>query len=198
MGEETELEIKIQLNQDENYLEIIDNGIGMTKNDLVNNLGIVAKSGTTSFLDALERKDINLIGQFGVGFYSSFLVASKVEVISKHNDDVQHKWTSSASNTFTVEENSEIELKRGTMVRLHLKEDAREFNNPEELEKLVKKYSSFISYPIYLEKKVTSSEKIEKTEEELEKEKEEMMEKYKEEGKEIDEEEIENSIERMV
>ena len=143
----------------------------MTKNDLINNLGIVAKSGTTSFLDALERKDINLIGQFGVGFYSSFLVASKVEVISKHNDDLQHKWVSSASNTYTVEEDNEVPLKRGTIVRLHLKEDAREFNNPEELEKLVKKYSSFISYPIYLQKKVTSTEKIEKTEEELEKEK---------------------------
>lgn len=102
----------------------------MTKNDLINNLGIVAKTGTTNFLDALEEGDINLIGQFGVGFYSSFLAASKVEVISKHNDDIQHKWVSSATNTFTVEEDTSVELKRGTVVRLHLKEDAREYSNP--------------------------------------------------------------------
>jgi HSP90 family molecular chaperone len=91
----------------------------------------VAKSGTTNFLENLKSGDINLIGQFGVGFYSSFLVASRVEVISKHNNDIQHKWTSSASNSFTVEEDNSVELKRGTLVRLHLKEDSTEYSTYE-------------------------------------------------------------------
>lgn len=102
LGTETELEIKIQYDEEEKILELIDNGIGMTKTELINNLGTVARSGTSSFLDVLKEGDINLIGQFGVGFYSTFLVASKVEVISKHNDDTQHKWTSSASNSFEI------------------------------------------------------------------------------------------------
>jgi HSP90 family molecular chaperone len=94
-------------------------------------LGTVAKSGTTDFIQNLNSGDINLIGQFGVGFYSSFLVASRVEVISKHNNDLQHKWTSSASKSFTVEQDVSVELKRGTLVRLHLKEDSTEFSTYE-------------------------------------------------------------------
>lgn len=99
---------------------------------------------------------MNLIGQFGVGFYSSFLVASKVEVISKHNDDIQHKWTSSASNVFTVEPDDSVTLKRGTMIRLYLKEDASEYCKYDELKRLIERYSSFIAYPIYLKKIVTT------------------------------------------
>ena len=167
MGTETELEIKVQANEEEKTVDIIDNGIGMTKNDLINNIGTVARSGTSSFMEALEQGDINLIGQFGVGFYSSFLVASKVEVISKHNDDKQYKWTSSATNTFTIEEDNSVELKRGTVVRLHLKEDAQEYLQAEELETLIQRYSSFINYPIYLQKKVSQEEKYEKTDEEI-------------------------------
>lgn len=78
-------------------------------------------------MENLKAGELNLIGQFGVGFYSSFLVASKVEVISKNNDDAQHRWTSSASNSFLVEADDSVSLKRGTIVRLHLKEDATEY-----------------------------------------------------------------------
>ena len=99
----------------------------MTKDELIRYLGNVASSGTTKFLKNLKPGELNLIGQFGVGFYSSFLVASKVEVISKHNDDAQHIWTSSASNVFTVDTDDSVQLKRGTIVRLYLKEDASEF-----------------------------------------------------------------------
>jgi heat shock protein 90kDa beta len=107
-------------------------------------------------LENLKAGDLNMIGQFGVGFYSSFLVASKVEVISKHNEDSQYKWTSSASNSFVVEPDNSVSLKRGTIVRLHLKEDAAEYCEYEELKRLVQRYSSFINYPIYLQKVVTS------------------------------------------
>lgn len=109
-----------------------------------------------------------MIGQFGVGFYSAYLVASRVEVISKSNEDTQHKWVSSASNSFTVEEDQSVSLKRGTIVRLFLKEDASEYCKYEELERLVQRYSSFINYPIYLQKTVMVEEKFEKTDAEIE------------------------------
>lgn len=140
----------------------------MTKNELVDNLGTVARSGTTKFLENMKAGELNLIGQFGVGFYSSFLVASKVEVISKHNEDEQHKWTSSASNSFTVEEDTSVVLKRGTIVRLYLKEDATEYCEYDELKRLLQRYSSFINYPIYLQKTVTTEERVEKTDAEIE------------------------------
>ena len=90
-------------------------------------------------------------------------MGSKVEVISKHNNDDQYKWSSSASNSFIVEKDDSVKLARGTIVRLHLKEDAKEYCKHEELEKLIKRYSSFINYPIYLQKKKYTEEKIEKT-----------------------------------
>merc|ERR1711907_56021 len=137
-------------------LTIIDTGIGMTKADLINNLGTVAKSGTTNFLEAMaEGADANLIGQFGVGFYSAFLVADKVSVTSKCNDDpVQHVWTSSADASFSVVDDPRGNtLGRGSRVTLHLKEDAHDYLSEDKLKETAKKYSQFIQFPIYVKVK---------------------------------------------
>jgi len=131
-------------------------GVGMSKADLINNLGTVAKSGTTNFLEAMaEGGDANLIGQFGVGFYSAFLVADKVSVTSKCNDDpVQHVWESSADASFTVVEDPRGNtLGRGTRVTLHLKEDAHDYLSEDKLKETTKKYSQFIQFPIYVKVK---------------------------------------------
>merc|ERR1711907_191791 len=131
-------------------------GIGMTKADLINNLGTVAKSGTTNFLEAMaEGGDANLIGQFGVGFYSAFLVADKVSVTSKCNEDpVQHVWESSADASFTVVDDPRGNtLGRGTRVTLHLKEDAHDYLSEDKLKEASKKYSQFIQFPIYVKVK---------------------------------------------
>merc|ERR1739846_176672 len=131
-------------------------GVGMSKADLINNLGTVAKSGTTNFLEAMaEGGDANLIGQFGVGFYSAFLVADKVSVTSKCNEDpVQHVWESSADASFTVVDDPRGNtLGRGTRVTLHLKEDAHDYLAEDKLKDTTKKYSQFIQYPIYVKVK---------------------------------------------
>merc|ERR1712183_781385 len=137
-------------------ISIIDTGVGMTKADLINNLGTVAKSGTTNFLEAMaEGADANLIGQFGVGFYSAFLVADKVSVTSKCNDDaIQHVWESSADASFTVVDDPRGNtLGRGTRVTLHLKEDAHDYLSEDKLKETAKKYSQFIQFPIYVKVK---------------------------------------------
>ena len=196
LGTETELEIKIEFDKEAKTLSIQDNGIGMTKQDLIQNLGTVAKSGTTSFLEAIKTGSLNLIGQFGVGFYSTFLAGSKVQVYSKNNADSLHLWESSATNSFTVSEDNSVDLKRGTIVKIHLKEEAYEFCDYDELETLIKRYSGFINFPIYLKNFVDVEEKQEKTEAELEKEKEEAIQAKKDKGEEVDEEAIENAINR--
>merc|ERR1712037_874466 len=134
----------------------IDTGIGMSKADLINNLGTVAKSGTTNFLEAMaEGSDANLIGQFGMGFYSAFLVADKVTVTSKCNDDpIQHVWESSADASFTVVPDPRGNtLGRGSRVTLHLKEDAHDYLSEDKLKEASKKYSQFIQFPIYVKVK---------------------------------------------
>ncbi|MCV3392318.1 molecular chaperone HtpG [Campylobacter lari] len=146
-----EPKIQINFNQEAKTLTISDNGIGMNKEDLINHLGTIAKSGTKSFLENLSgdaKKDSQLIGQFGVGFYSAFMVASKIEVLSKKAlDDKAYLWTSDASG-YEIEDANKDE--QGTCITLHLKDE--EFLNSYRIESIVEKYSNHIQFPIFMEK----------------------------------------------
>ncbi|KAL0484721.1 heat-shock protein Hsp90 [Acrasis kona] len=190
-------EIRIQPDKERNTLTIRDTGIGMTRNDLLNNLGTIAKSGTKAFLEKLQKSsDHSLIGQFGVGFYSAFLVADQVVVVTKNNDDKQLIWTSAADNTFTVTEDPRGDtLGRGTEIILHLKDDAKIYTDDLELRNLIGKYSEFIQHPIHLyttsvdNKEIPDEEGQAKQDEEYEAELAKWEQSRIEKGEEVDEEE---------
>jgi len=159
LGTLKDLKIMIELNKEDKTVSVTDTGVGMTKEELVKNLGTVAKSGTAAFAEALTKGDINnLIGQFGVGFYSTYLVAKKVVVTSKNKNDDQYIWVSQAGSSFSVIKDPKGNtLERGTRVTLYLKDDAIEFIEQDTLKNLAKRYSEFINYPIeiLIQKQIT-------------------------------------------
>jgi molecular chaperone HtpG len=207
-------ELKVEIYADPANKTIIlrDTGIGMTKADLVNNLGTIARSGTKQFMQAIQEgvEDISMIGQFGVGFYSAYLVADKVTVVTKHNEDEQYIWESEAGGHFTVQRDLHGErLGRGTKITLYLKDEQTDYLKERTIKDLVKKHSQFIQYPIFLqitkeeevdddqgekkekdkdtsEEQKTEEAKVEEIDEDAEKEKKETKKKKKVEKKEME------------
>lgn len=170
-----ELSIRIRVDKENQVISVTDTGIGMTKDDLVKNLGTIAKSGTSDFLQKMQDADSqqlsDLIGQFGVGFYSSFLVADRVVVTSKSNDDAQHIWESNAAEFSVVKDPRGDTLKRGTQINLQMKPEASNYLEERAVRELIKKYSQFINFPIYLWTEKTIEEEVPLEEEAPEKDK---------------------------
>lgn len=188
LGDMKELSIKVSYNEKLKTLTIRDTGIGMTRTELINNLGTLAKSGTKKFLESMaEGGDLGLIGQFGVGFYSVYLVADKVRVVTKNNEDEQYIWESTADSSFTIAKDPRGNtLGRGTEITMFMKEDAAEFLGQARLEEIIKRHSEFITFPIYLYKK--TEEVVEKK---VEEEKSEEEKEKSEDGLEVEEEDEE-------
>jgi molecular chaperone HtpG len=192
LSEHPELGIRIVANTDDNTLSICDSGIGMTKQDLVNNLGTIAKSGTKGFMEALQAgTELSMIGQFGVGFYSAYLVADRVKVTSKHNSESDaHVWESAAGGSFTIRQATSADLSvplpRGTIITLQMKEDMLDYLSESTLRNLVRTHSQYTDFPIHLQvsktvdKEVTDSDEESETEETKEETKEEGEEKAEE------------------
>merc|ERR1712115_222099 len=153
LGSEQNLKIEIIPNVASKTLTIRDTGIGMTKEDLRSNLGTIARSGTKQFMEAIAAgADISMIGQFGVGFYSAYLVSERVIVRTKHNEDSQHVWISEAGGTFTVRDDSDNprQMTRGTEITLYLKDDCVDYAEDKKIKEIVKKHSQFVAFPINL------------------------------------------------
>merc|ERR1711907_260675 len=164
--EEAPPSIKIKCNADNNTITIEDSGVGMTKDEIINNLGKIAQSGTRAFVQALGEgnADVNLIGQFGVGFYSAYLVADKVTVVTKSMQDISkaYKWESEADSSYSISEASpdDIEGTSGTKLVLQLKEDASTYLEASKIEELLQRYSEFIEFPISVWKEKTEYKQV--------------------------------------
>jgi len=154
LADDTDLGISIEVDKDARTLSVVDNGIGMSRDELIDNLGTIAKSGTAEFLQQMtgdKQHDAHLIGQFGVGFYSAFIVADKVSVETRRaglDADAAVRWESAGEGEFTIENIAREE--RGTRVTLHLKEDESEFAESFRIESLIRKYSDHIGFPVSL------------------------------------------------
>merc|ERR1712072_828795 len=160
-------EIKININKEEGILTIEDTGIGMNREDVLNNIGTIASSGTKRFMNELKDKnDLSLIGQFGVGFYSAFLVADKVKVLTKKNDDSIYEWESNGGSNYYLKEDNSLSLDRGTRIELYLREDCKNYLDQNIIKDIVQQHSQYISYPIKL--LVTKTRQVEVGEEETE------------------------------
>ena len=166
LGEQKELSINVRVSKKKKFIEIEDNGIGMSRQELIDNLGTIARSGTTKFIEAMKTKgknDLSAIGQFGVGFYSSYMVAETVKVLSKSAENKESNlWSSNGKDSYSIE--SQNKEDRGTVISLKLKKDADEFLDSIRLRSIITKYSNYIPFPIYL-KDLDSKDKEEKVNE---------------------------------
>ncbi len=155
-SEASDLKITIEPHKEDRVLSIRDNGIGMTRDELMNNLGTIARSGSLEFLKKAQKAgetspDLSIIGQFGVGFYSSFMLADRVEVVTRsHSEETGWRWESTGDGSYSIDAAPEI-TERGTTIRLHLKKDLDEFLESVRLKYILRKYSTFVPYPIYLD-----------------------------------------------
>ncbi|HEX2612623.1 MAG TPA: molecular chaperone HtpG [Fibrobacteria bacterium] len=152
LGGDAALGVRVEADKENGILRILDNGIGMSRDEIIRNIGTIASSGTKRFVESLtgdQKKDANLIGQFGVGFYSAFMVADRVSLVTRRlGEEAAWRWESTGDGTFTLAE--AVKEGRGTVIELHLKDDAKEFLDAWRIRSIVRKYSGFLAHPVTL------------------------------------------------